>query len=107
MSDVPDLSLLKTIEQMGPWITGALTAVATVVGWAVRWVLAQVKEIKMRLSKIEGELPERYAQKTELSEEIRGVASEMKDHIDTIRTDVRTLHTDVKDLLKIMVNRKE
>lgn len=107
MSDVPDLSLLKTLEQMGPWITGAVTAAATVAGWAIRWVLAQFKEIKMRLQRLEKVLPEKYVQRDQMSAEIREVAAEMKDHIDTIRTDVRTLHGDVKDLLKIMVSRKE
>lgn len=98
MSDIPDSSLWRLIEIVGPWVRDAASAMALVIAWMWRGMLR-------RMEKMESEITLRPT-RTELGEAVERVSDDMKSHIDTVRTDVRTLHQDVRDVLKMMVNNK-
>lgn len=61
-------------------------------------------EWRERLGNLVADLPKTYATKTETAAAIKEVGEKMDRHLDTISTDVRTLHGDVKDLLKIVIS---
>lgn len=105
MSDIPDSTIWRLIESLGPVVHASAVVITGASAWCARWVTTQFRILRDRVSSLETTIPQTYQTKTETNEAIRKVGEEMKDHVDTIRTDVRTLHGDVKDLLKMLANR--
>lgn len=62
------------------------------------------REWREKFGALSADLPKTYATKPELAKAIEDVGAKMDKHLDTISTDVRTLHGDVKDLLKIVIS---
>jgi len=107
MSDIPDPSFWRILEHIGPWVGNAAGVIAGFIAWLYNGLRAQMRETSNRLQKLSDELPRTYATKPELNVTVERAMAEMKDHVDTIRTDVRTLHGDVKDLLKMIASRNQ
>lgn len=112
MSDVPDLSLIETLQQMGPWIKTALGGISVAIGWCVRWVLRQFAELRAKIEGLEQSLPGTYATKPDLEKAIRDVGETTQMHVQTIRTDVERLHSgmdemqrDIKGMLRIFIDK--
>lgn len=110
MSDVPDLSLFETLQQMGPWIKTALGGLSVGIGWCVRWVMRQFAELRTRIEGLEQSIPEKYATKPDVEKAVRDVGQTLQLHVDTIRTDVSRIEramvetqTDIKGLLKLLI----
>lgn len=106
MSDLPDPSLWRLLEHIGPWVGNAAGVIAGFIAWLYNGLKAQMKETNDKLQKLSDEIPKTYATKEHADGIVKQAMAEMKDHVDTIRTDVRTLHGDVKDLLKMLANRQ-
>lgn len=105
MSDLPDPSLWRLLEHIGPWVGNAAGVIAGFIAWLYNGLKAQMRDTNDRLQKLADELPKTYATRAETAATVSHAVAEMKDHVDTIRSDVRTLHGDVKDLLKMMASR--
>lgn len=102
MSDVPDPSLWRLLEHIGPWVGNAAGVIAGFIAWLYNGLKAQMRETNDKLQRLADDLPRTYATRPEMEATVNRVVAEMKDHVDTIRTDVRVLNTDVKELLKII-----
>ena len=110
MSELPDPAAWR-------WLVENLAIPALSGLWALLafWVNKIAKQFEKqdvtnqrmqdRMTQIEVEIPKTYATHPSVDRAVREAVDEMKDHVDTIRTDVRTLHGDVKDLLKMFASR--
>ena len=99
MHDV-DPSFLRLMEHVGPWIGNVGGVIAGVVAWIVNGMRAEMKQTHDKLEKLAEKIPETYATKTETAVALREVGD---------RNDRRlsTIESDVKELLKLMLQERK
>jgi len=95
-----DPSFLRLLEHIGPWIGNLGGVIAGVVAWIVNGIRAEMKETHQKLEKLAEKIPEVYATKSETALALREVGE---------RNDRRlsTIETDVKELLKLMLQERK
>lgn len=103
MSDLPDPSLWRLLEHIGPWVGNIGGAVAAVIAYVYRGLRNELDAMKKTLERI----PETYETQASAGKMEDRIEAAMKTHMDAVREDVRMLQTDVREVLKMMVQRKD
>jgi hypothetical protein len=102
-----DPSLLKYLEHVGPWLGTAGGFIGALCGYLWNGLTKQVKELAKEMKLLKEALPSTYANKIDTTASINRLQDTMEKHMDTISTDVRTLHGDVKNVLLLLGQRKD
>ena len=97
-----DLSLLKYLEHAGPWIGTAGGFIGALCGFIWNKLTKQVDSLASEMKQLKEALPNSYANKIDTTTQINRLQDTMEKHMDTISTDVRTLHGDVKNVLLLL-----
>lgn len=102
-----DLTLLKYLEHAGPWIGTAGGFIGALCGYVWNKLTKQVDTLSAEMKALKEALPNTYSNKADTTTQINRLQDTMEKHMDTISTDVRTLHGDVKNVLLLLGQRKD
>ena len=97
-----DISLIKYLKDAGPAIGTIGGLVGTLCAYMWNKLIKQVDSLSTEMKQLKESLPGTYANKTDTSSQINRLQDTMEKHMDTISTDVRTLHGDVKNVLVLL-----
>lgn len=105
MSDVPDSALLELfLKYVAPVVGTAAGVVSGVIAWAWNGMTKRVEDTVARVNSLEVELPDKYARRAETREALRDVGERIDRVGDKVDMRLQTIETDVKGLLKIMID---
>lgn len=104
MSDLPDSALVRLFfEYVAPAIGTAAGVISGVIAWGWNGLTKRVEDTVMRISALEVKLPETYANRSETHEAFREVGERIDKVGDKVDMRLQTIETDVKGLLKIVI----
>lgn len=102
MVEGADPLLIKLIAELGWTAKTVMGAIGLIVAWAVRWILSEIKNIKMTLSRMETDIPKTFATKPDVERALIDVWSKVDMHVKTIQTDVTRLHSGMAEVRSSM-----
>lgn len=105
MSDLPDSALLELFfKYIAPVIGTASGIISGVIVWAWNGMTKRVDDTVARVNSLEATLPDKYAHRGETREALRDVGDRIDRVGDKVDMRLQTIETDVKGLLKIMID---
>jgi len=102
-----DVSLLKHLKDAAPFIGTFGGFVGTVCAYLWNKLTKQVDGLSAEMKQLKEALPGVYANKIDTNASISRLEDNMERHMETISTDVRTLHGDVKNVLILLHQQKK
>lgn len=97
-----DISFIKYLKDAGPAIGTIGGLIGTLCAYMWNKLIKQVDTLSAEMKHLKETMPNIYANKTDTSAQINRLQDTMEKHMDTISTDVRTLHGDVKNVLVLL-----
>ena len=104
MSDLPDSALVRLFfDYVAPVIGTAAGMISGVIAWGWNGMTKRVEDAVTRINALEVKLPETYANRVETREALREVGERIDRVGDKVDMRLQTIETDVKGLLRIMI----